>query len=101
MRAPQSSTAFPYTTLFRSRQRRVYVLTNYGSTHEQDLYRVNTLRAMGFDPYVMIYERPTAPPVTRHLQRWVNNTRLDRKSTRLNSSHVAISYAAFCLAQKM
>ena len=54
----------------------VNVLTNYGSTHEQDLYRVNTLRAMGFDPYVMIYERPTAPPVTRHLQRWVNNKRL-------------------------
>ena len=57
------------TAIKSSRQRRVYVLTNYGSTHEQDLYRVNTLRAMGFDPYVMIYERPTAPPVTRHLQR--------------------------------
>ena len=64
------------TAIKSSRQRRVYVLTNYGSTHEQDLYRVNTLRAMGFDPYVMIYERPTAPPVTRHLQRWVNNKRL-------------------------
>ena len=59
------------TAIKSSRQRRVYVLTNYGSTHEQDLYRVNTLRAMGFDPYVMIYERPTAPPVTRHLQRTV------------------------------
>ena len=64
------------TAIKSSRQRRVYVLTNYGSTHEQDLYRVNTLRAMGFDPYVRIYERPTAPPVTRHLQRWVNNKRL-------------------------
>ena len=64
------------TAIKSSRQRRVYVLTNYGSTHEQDLYRVNALRAMGFDPYVMIYERPTAPPVTRHLQRWVNNKRL-------------------------
>lgn len=58
------------------RNRRVYVLTNYGSTHEQDLYRVNTLRAMGYDPYVMIYERPTAPRITRHLQRWVNNKRI-------------------------
>mgnify|MGYP002553748660 FL=1 len=65
-----------FTTVKSSRKRRVYVLTNYGSTHEQDLYRVNTLRAMGFDPYVMIYERPTAPPVTRHLQRWVNNKRI-------------------------
>ena len=65
-----------FTTVKSSRNRRVYVLTNYGSTHEQDLYRVNTLRAMGFDPYVMIYERPTAPPITRHLQRWVNNKRI-------------------------
>lgn len=52
------------------------VLTNYGSTHEQDLYRVNTLRTLGYDPYVMIYERPTAPKITRHLQRWVNNKRI-------------------------
>ena len=51
----------------------MYVLTNYGSTHEQDLYRIYTLRDMGFDPYVTIYERPTAPQITRHLQRWVNN----------------------------
>ena len=59
-----------------ARRRRVYVLTNYGSTHEQDLYRVKTLRDMGYDPYVMVYERPTAPKITRHLQRWVNNKRI-------------------------
>ena len=64
------------TTIKNWRNRRVYMLTNYGSTHEQDLYRVETLRGMGFDPYVMIYEKPTAPPITRHLQRWVNNKRL-------------------------
>ncbi|WP_419195997.1 radical SAM protein [Butyricicoccus faecihominis] len=64
------------TSIKSSRNRRVYVLTNYGSTHEQDLYRVETLRCMGFDPYVMIYERPTALQITRHLQRWVNNKRL-------------------------
>lgn len=58
-----------------ARKRRVYVLTNYGSTHEQDLYRIYTLRDMGYDPYVMVYEKPTAPPVTRRLQRWVNNKR--------------------------
>ena len=29
-----------------------------------------------YDPYVMIYERPTAPKITRHLQRWVNNKRI-------------------------
>ncbi len=55
-----------HTAIRSDRNRRVYVLTNYGSTHEQDLYRVNTLRALGYDPYVMIYERPTAPKITRH-----------------------------------
>jgi len=56
-----------------ARKLRVYVLTNYGSTHEQDLYRIYTLREMGYDPYVMIYEKPAAPAITRKLQRWVNN----------------------------
>ena len=65
-----------WTSIRNPRLRRVYLLTNYGSTHEQDLYRVETLRQMGFDPYVMIYEKPMAPPITRHLQRWVNNKRL-------------------------
>ena len=64
------------TTIRSDRRRRVYVLTNFGSTHEQDLYRVNTLRAMGYDPYIMVYDRPSAPAITRHLQRWVNNKRI-------------------------
>lgn len=55
------------------RRRRVYVLTNYGSSHEQDLYRIYTLRGLGYEPYVMVYEKPTALPITRRLQRWVNN----------------------------
>lgn len=55
------------------RKRRVYVLVNYGSSHEQDLYRIYTLRDMGYEPYVMVYEKPTAPAITRRLQRWVNN----------------------------
>ena len=55
------------------RKRQVYVLTNYGSTHEQDLYRIYTLRDMGYSPYVMVYEKPAAPEETRRLQRWVNN----------------------------
>ena len=69
--------------LFRSsvhdyRRLKVYVLVNYNSTHEQDLYRVDTLRAMGYDPYVMVYDRPSAPLVTLQLQRWVNNKRIFR-----------------------
>lgn len=55
------------------RRKRVYVLTNYNSTHEQDLFRVNWLRDNGYDPYVMIYEKPKAPEETRLLQRWCNN----------------------------
>lgn len=62
-----------YTAVKDSRKRRVYVLTNYGSSHEQDLYRIYTLRDMGFDPYVMVYEKPSAPQETKRLQRWVNN----------------------------
>ena len=64
------------TNIQNFRRRRVYVLTNYGSTHEQDLYRVDTLRRIGYDPYVMVYDRPNAPQITRHLQRWVNNKRI-------------------------
>ena len=51
----------------------VYVLTNYGTTHEEDLYRIYKLRDMGYDPYVMIYDKPTAPVITKRLQRWCNN----------------------------
>lgn len=51
----------------------VYVLTNYDTTHEEDLYRIYTLRDMGFDPDVRIYNKPSAPRQTRLLQRWVNN----------------------------
>lgn len=51
----------------------VYVLTNYTSTPEEDLHRVYALRDMGYDPYVMIYNKAQAPQHTRHLQRWCNN----------------------------
>ena len=43
------------------RRRPVYVLTNYGTTMEENLYRIYTLRDMGNDPYVMIYDKPNAP----------------------------------------
>lgn len=51
----------------------VYVLTNYDTTHEEDLHRIYMLRDMGFDPDVRIYNKPSAPRQTRLLQRWVNN----------------------------
>jgi hypothetical protein len=51
----------------------VYCLTNYNSTMEENLYRVYTLRDMGYDPYVMIYNKPEAPREILDLQRWCNN----------------------------
>jgi hypothetical protein len=51
----------------------VYCLTNFGSTIEENLYRIYTLRDMGFNPYVMIYDKPNAPKEIRDLQRWCNN----------------------------
>lgn len=51
----------------------VYCLTNYNSTMEENLYRIYTLRDLGYDPYVMIYDKPNAPKEIRRLQRWCNN----------------------------
>lgn len=51
----------------------VYVLTNYNSTIEEDLYRIYTLRDWGYDPYVMVYNKPDAPKEIKRLQRWCNN----------------------------
>ena len=51
----------------------VYCLTNFNSTMEENLYRIYTLRDMGYDPYVMIYDKPHAPKKIKMLQRWCNN----------------------------
>ena len=51
----------------------VYCLTNFGSTIEEDLYRIYTLRDLGYAPYVMVYDKPNAPREIKDLQRWCNN----------------------------
>lgn len=51
----------------------VYVLTNFNSTMDENLHRIYTLRDMGYDPYVMIYNKPNAPHELMELQRWCNN----------------------------
>ena len=51
----------------------VYILTNFNSTMEENLYRIYTLRDLGFDPYVMVYDKPNAAREIRRLQRWCNN----------------------------
>lgn len=51
----------------------VYVLTNFNSSMEQNLHRIYTLRDLGFDPFVMVYDKPHAPSEIVRLQRWCNN----------------------------
>ena len=51
----------------------VYCLTNFNSTIDEDLYRIYTLRDLGFDPFVMVYNKPNAPKEILRLQRWCNN----------------------------
>lgn len=60
------------TTAKSQRSKSVYVLTNFGSTLDEDLYRIYTLRDLGYTPYVMIYQKETAPREIRRLQRWCN-----------------------------
>lgn len=51
----------------------VYILTNYNTTIEEDIYRVEKVKELGYDPDVRIYRKSTAPQVVRDLQRWCNN----------------------------
>ena len=56
-----------------SRETIVYMLTNYDTTHEEDLYRIKAIEDCGFSPDVRIYRKNTAPQITKDLQRWCNN----------------------------
>ena len=51
----------------------VYMFTNYDTTIEQDLWRIEKITECGFMPDVRIYRKPSAPPILRDLQRWCNN----------------------------
>src|SRR5437899_12070240 len=72
IRPPPRSTLFPYTTLFRSR----------------------------FHPGIVRCGRQGLRDAHDHSQRQRWRLHVDRKSTRLNSSHLGISYAVFCLKKK-
>src|SRR3712207_8751704 len=77
IRRPPRSTLFPYTTLFRS--------TNTGNSYTRRKEGITAAFTRG---------KRTAKKIER------SNLYLDRKSTRLNSSHANISYAVFCLKKK-
>src|SRR3712207_8833178 len=93
IRRPPRSTLFPYTTLFRSKTRRLHN-RYYGKTMRN---AVRKLRATtDKDEAVAMF-----PGVTKMLDKLAKrNIIQDRKSTRLNSSHANISYAVFCLKKK-
>lgn len=50
----------------------VYILTNYDTTIEQDLYRINLCRELDFQPYPMIYDKEHADSIHKQIQRWCN-----------------------------
>lgn len=62
----------------------VYILTNFNSTMEENLYRIYTVSSLGFDPYVMVYNKPNAPQEIKDLQRWCNNKIIFKKCKDFN-----------------
>lgn len=51
----------------------VYILMNFDTTIEQDLYRIQLCRELNFSPYPMIYDKEHADKIYRKIQRWCNN----------------------------
>ena len=51
----------------------VYILCNFDTTLEQDIYRIQLCRELNISPYPMIYDKEHADPIYRRLQRWCNN----------------------------
>src|SRR3712207_8678704 len=92
IRRPPRSTLFPYTTLFRSRHRRgrrpepLHLLL-----HARQLLGRRLLQGRILELVLGVPHPDDGPP---------RRAPLDRKSTRLNSSHANISYAVFCLKKK-
>src|SRR5947199_7967351 len=83
IRRPPRSTLFPYTTLFRSQQRAVGLVAR---------------QAVGQADQVL--QQAGAEARHQHAGKDLVSLTKDRKSTRLNSSHLGISYAVFCLKKK-
>src|SRR3712207_7976800 len=84
IRRPPRSTLFPYTTLFRSSLE----VKRDKSAWRHDLYDGRSCSGLAHAPSRL------------HLAQVAGDDPLDRKSTRLNSSHANISYAVFCLKKK-
>src|SRR5256885_11994519 len=88
IRRPPRSTLFPYTTLFRSYSYGTEIIGEPGSTEREQTMRVSPdfFTTLGLGPVI-----------GRTFTEEETTSQTDRKSTRLNSSHLVISYAVFCL----
>src|SRR3712207_7019821 len=103
IRRPPRSTLFPYTTLFRS-SKMISILTGTRISDCTNGFRA--IRVSELHKLDLVEDRFNATEIIlealKNKQRFaqVPVTMLDRKSTRLNSSHANISYAVFCLKNK-
>src|SRR5258708_21507534 len=91
IRRPPRSTLFPYTTLFRSLELFSQLL-KFVSGRRLHMNPRARPKLIQFGQLVLVY---AAVEVANHIA-----SPVDRKSTRLNSSHQIISYAVFCLKKK-
>src|SRR3712207_8993933 len=95
IRRPPRSTLFPYTTLFRSREgHRPIVVRRPDASRlrvRAETWKEREKGESAERPHARRSPRTRDPGIPR---------RIDRKSTRLNSSHANISYAVFCLKKK-
>src|SRR3712207_7280876 len=91
IRRPPRSTLFPYTTLFRSR--RWHAMQDVRALQEDD---------QGVEEPLAVGQLQVAgvARAEHEIRATVGFPGVDRKSTRLNSSHANISYAVFCLKKK-
>src|SRR2546427_5502629 len=95
IRRPPRSTLFPYTTLFRSDDIAIrFVLAIAENTHRFPLQAFPRIEVVG------VPDLHAIGIVPEYQGRRSGTEALDRKSTRLNSSHSQISYAVFCLKKK-
>src|SRR5256885_4284160 len=97
IRRPPRSTLFPYTTLFRSR--------HHGGVEGRAVAGQHLAggrgREVARDEDVLVRNGHASQAAALALSnQGVGSAGLDRKSTRLNSSHLVISYAVFCLKKK-
>src|SRR5256885_3577197 len=92
IRRPPRSPLFPYTTLFRSRQP-LEAVVQFEVEPRELVRRISGRRSCA--DCGRAFNMLTSPPASSE-----SCPKTDRKSTRLNSSHLVISYAVFCLKKK-